>query len=154
MTPIKLKEITKDDLEFVKNLRNKNKDKFFSKMHFTSAGQERWWAAYETQRGTEQSDFTYIIWLDDITRVGMVAIYNIDWCMKDAEIGRTLLDIQYRGKGYMLEAMTQLLDLVKSWSLKTLRLEVYAENEEAIRLYERIGFVAHDKPVLKMGMTL
>lgn len=151
---IKVKEITENDLSFVRDVRNMNKDKFFNKMHFTDVGQRAWWSRYNEQQGDDQKDYTYIVWLDDILPIGMLAIYDIDFDNQVAEIGRTLLHSQYRGKGYMTEAFKIVMDKAVALGIKTLKLEVYADNENAIKLYQRMGFVNKDKPILAMEAKL
>jgi len=47
----------------------------------------------------------------------------------------------WQGKGIGKELMRALVDLADNWlNLTRLELEVYADNEAAIRLYERFGF--------------
>jgi putative acetyltransferase len=47
----------------------------------------------------------------------------------------------WQGKGVGKELMRAIVNLADNWlNLKRLELEVYADNEAAIRLYERFGF--------------
>lgn len=45
-----------------------------------------------------------------------------------------------RGKGYAKEALEELSDLCKKQGVKTLRLNVFADNKQARQLYEKLGF--------------
>ena len=48
---------------------------------------------------------------------------------------------EWQGKGVGKELMRSIVDLADNWlNLTRLELEVYADNEPAIRLYERFGF--------------
>jgi L-phenylalanine/L-methionine N-acetyltransferase len=48
---------------------------------------------------------------------------------------------EWQGKGVGKELMRAIVDLADNWlNLTRLELEVYADNEAAIRLYERFGF--------------
>ena len=47
----------------------------------------------------------------------------------------------WQGKGVGKELMRAIVDLADNWlNLTRLELEVYADNEPALRLYERFGF--------------
>jgi RimJ/RimL family protein N-acetyltransferase len=56
------------------------------------------------------------------------------------EIGLSLLP-EWRGKGIGTELMHHLIDWAKqTGTIKRIELEVFAYNEKAIRIYERLGF--------------
>ncbi|MBN6205238.1 GNAT family N-acetyltransferase [Ralstonia pickettii] len=74
--------------------------------------------------------------------IGWIDLKNIDKLNKHAELGITIGDKSYWGKGYGLSAMKEMLawgfnelELNKIW----LRVEV--DNEKAIKSYKRIGYV-------------
>ncbi|WP_422361376.1 GNAT family N-acetyltransferase [Reichenbachiella sp.] len=60
-----------------------------------------------------------------------------------AYLGFMFVKPDYRGKGII----TQILDELKSWSkakgINEIRLEVYSENDPAVRAYEKAGFKKH-----------
>ena len=52
----------------------------------------------------------------------------------------------WQGKGVGKELMRAIVDLADNWlNLTRLELEVYADNQAAIRLYERFGFEVEGK---------
>jgi putative acetyltransferase len=52
------------------------------------------------------------------------------------------VDEAYQGRGVGRALMAALVDLADNWyNLRRLQLEVYTDNEPAIRLYQRFGFV-------------
>ncbi|AKI97706.1 GNAT family N-acetyltransferase [Kosmotoga pacifica] len=58
-----------------------------------------------------------------------------------AEIGMMVHD-GYQGKGIGTELMKRLIDLADNWyNIHRIQLEVYVDNERAIRLYKKFGFV-------------
>jgi ribosomal protein S18 acetylase RimI-like enzyme len=50
---------------------------------------------------------------------------------------------EYRGKGVNKKIMDELKKWAKEQNVTELRLEVYIENESAIRAYEKLGFEQH-----------
>ena len=103
---ISLRLITKNDLEFVRGLRNQNRRSFFYTKSITKSQQQGWFNALNY-------DF-YIIWLGD-ERIGTIsehAIVNIPLTTKRYcglfEVGNLMLSKEYQGRGYMTEAMRHL----------------------------------------------
>ena len=70
---------------------------------------------------------------------------------KYAYLGFMFVKPAYRGKGII----TQILDELKSWSrtqgINEIRLEVYDDNDSAIRAYEKAGFKKH---MVEMRMSI
>lgn len=76
-------------------------------------------------------------------RLGACGLHGIEWTCRSAEMGIFLGDEKSRGAGLgtevfelLLEYAFQRLNLHRCW------LRVYANNQRAIRCYERLGFVA------------
>lgn len=90
------------------------------------------------------NDFIFII--EDVKSgykpVGQVSLYNIDWDAKRAEYGRLMIgDQDSTGRGFARLATEVLLDLAfKKLGLEEVYLEVFANNDRAIRIYEAAGF--------------
>lgn len=67
-----------------------------------------------------------------------------------AYLGFMYVDPQHRGKGINGRLTEQLIDWAKGKNLSEIQLDVYAENESAIKAYQKIGF----KPdLLKMRLN-
>lgn len=74
--------------------------------------------------------------------IGGCGLYHIDESSRHAELGISIGDKEYWGRGYGREAVSLVLDY--AFRLRNLRrvwLEVHAENERAIRAYHACGFV-------------
>ena len=89
--------------------------------------------------------FTVFFDLDpDIKRILSVALYvrDIDMEHKKAEYGVFIGETDCYGKGYGTEAAELMCEYAFSYlGLHKLMLRVYAENERAIKSYEKAGFV-------------
>lgn len=62
---------------------------------------------------------------------------------EEAEIDSIAVRKEYEGKEYGTKIMTDSMGLIKSKGVNRLLLEVNIENERAIRLYEKMGFVRY-----------
>ncbi len=74
--------------------------------------------------------------------IGHCGLFHIDETARHGELGITIGDKDYWGRGYGREAVSLLLDY--AFRLRNLRrvwLEVHASNERAIRAYRSCGFV-------------
>ena len=74
--------------------------------------------------------------------IGHRSLFNIDETARHCELGISIGDKDYWGRGYGREAVSLLLDY--AFRLRNLRrvwLEVHASNERAIRAYSSCGFV-------------
>lgn len=74
--------------------------------------------------------------------IGTCGLVGINETVRYAELGITIGDKEYWGRGYGRDAVRTLLDY--AFRLRNLRrvwLEVHAENERAIRAYHACGFV-------------
>lgn len=75
--------------------------------------------------------------------VGMLTVETFPNRPRRRHVGRIgiAVDREFHGKGVGSALMAAGLDLADNWlNLTRLELEVYADNETAIRLYERFGF--------------
>ncbi|PRD16041.1 GNAT family N-acetyltransferase [Pantoea coffeiphila] len=58
------------------------------------------------------------------------------------------VDVRHRGKGVAKAMMTAIVDLCDSWlQVDRIELTVYADNQAAIALYEKFGFVTEGRGV-------
>lgn len=105
----------------------------------------------------KKDDAMFIIALDqengDERPVGAVAIYDIDRKGGTAEYGRVMIgDNAARGKAVAERASRILCD----WAFRELDLHcivlwVMADNQRAIAIYERLGFLAPEPPQKRSG---
>jgi RimJ/RimL family protein N-acetyltransferase len=79
---------------------------------------------------------------DNLTSIGFVGCFNIDWHARAAELGVILGSKEHLGKGYGTEAVTLLLKFAfDELGLHRLFLRVFDFNERAIQSYRKCGFV-------------
>jgi len=96
-----------------------------------------WLEKYETN----EKDIIFFVESPEGCPVGQLSLYNIDPEKKLAEFGRLIRGEQNGEKGLMACACATLLQ----WGFETLEisrviLDVFSDNENAIALYERLGF--------------
>lgn len=88
---------------------------------------------------------------------GQVAIYGIDNAIGRAEVGRFIAAPEAQGRGIMRRAISALLILAHDQlRLRTVFLEVFANNSRAIALYSSLGFVetARRGELIEMNLSL
>ena len=86
--------------------------------------------------------------------VGLVAFYCNDSEKESAFITLVLLDKAFRGKGIANMLIESVLRLCTIRQFSQCSLEVRSDNDAAIRLYERNGFVVKDKYDEKLLMSV
>ncbi|GAB1420776.1 GNAT family protein [Anaerolineales bacterium] len=88
---------------------------------------------------TEQVNFAIDV---DGKLIGQCGIYRFDRLAHHCQLGITIGDKAYWGKGYGREAVGLLVDYAFRYrNMRKVGLKVYASNERAIRAYQSVGFV-------------
>lgn len=98
---------------------------------------------YWRRRLTENPDSVYyLVAIVDDRIIGMVDVVTFHRPRrKHAGVIGICVHEEWQGKGVGKELMHAIINLADNWlNLTRLELEVYADNEAAIRLYERFGF--------------
>jgi RimJ/RimL family protein N-acetyltransferase len=148
---VNLRLITEKDVSLLREWRNKNASKFFTKDEITPQQQKAWYQRYSDRSGT---DYMFIVEKKDKTPMGTIALYNMDNSDRTAEVGRVLLLDEYQGEGYMTEALKLLMDFAfTKLRLYRLRLTTFLDNAAAIALYSTVGFEALPRPVMLMEVV-
>ena len=79
---------------------------------------------------------------EDGRHIGWVDLKNIDQTNKNAELGIVIGDKRYWGKGYGISALKAMLDVgFTKLGLEKIWLRVDYDNTNAIKCYEKCGFV-------------
>lgn len=103
---------------------------------------------YWRRRLSENTDSVYnLVAIIEGRIIGLahVATFSRPRRRHAGEIGISVHE-DWQGKGVGKELMRAIVDLSDNWlNLTRLELEVYADNEAAIRLYERFGFEVEGK---------
>jgi len=78
---------------------------------------------------------------EDMTLIGRIGIFAIDWNQRDAELGIVIGDRAYWNRGYGRDAVHALLrHLFTSSSLNTIYLYTFADNVRAQHAFAAVGF--------------
>jgi putative acetyltransferase len=99
---------------------------------------------YWRRRLSENTQSVYtLVGIIDERIVGMVSVVTFPERPRRKHVGviAICVDGDWQGKGVGVALMRAIVDLADNWlNLTRLELEVYADNEAAIHLYERFGF--------------
>lgn len=97
---------------------------------------------YERQSRANGDTLVFTIWdLATMTPIGNAALQDIDSRARTAEFGIFIAEPAHRGNGRGTEATRLLLRFAfEALSLENVMLRVYAYNERAVKVYERVGF--------------
>lgn len=149
-----LRPLERLDLPVVAAWRNapEVRPHFFTPYLIAVSGQDKWYDNY-LSRG---DSVIFIIQPRDTPQgIGMIGLDHIDHRNQSAEYGRVLIaDPKLRGHGYARDAtLTLLHHAFTDLNLNRVHLRVYADNAEALGLYERCGFVREgvERESLYMG---
>ena len=149
-----LRPLERQDLPVVAACRNdpEVRPHFFTPYLIAVSGQDKWYDNYLSQGDS----LIFLIYTRDSNdRLGIVGLDRIDHRNQSAEFGRLLIaDPKMRGHGYARDATLTLLHYAFSdLNLNRIYLRVYADNDEAVSLYERCGFVREglEREALFMG---
>jgi putative acetyltransferase len=98
---------------------------------------------YWRRRLSDNPESVYVVALIGDRIVGMASIDMFPHKPRRRHAGEIGISVheEWQGKGVGGALMRALLDLADNWlNLTRLELEVYADNEAAVHLYERFGF--------------
>ena len=99
---------------------------------------------YWRRRLSENAESVHtLVGIIDERIVGMVSVVTFPERPRRKHVGiiAICVHVDWQGKGAGAALMRAIVDLADNWlNLTRLELEVYADNEAAIRLYERFGF--------------
>jgi len=133
---LKLLPLKREYLEFMRQVRNHPEvnEYLFTDAHISKEEQERW---YRRQLRDKKS--LVFIALADVP-IGYCQVKNIDHANHSCELGFCVAP-QHQGKGYGMALVKGLISYATGkLNIHRLYLEVFADNEKAIKLYENCGF--------------
>ncbi len=135
---VTLRALEDKDIEILRGWRNHpDLMKFHcSDLPVSEAGQRGWYQNYSGESGT----IIFIIETEEQSPAGYTLIKHLDHKNRQAEIG-LYLDPTQQGKGYGKDAFLTLMGYCfHELNLHRIYLEVFAFNEKASKMYEKIGF--------------
>ncbi|EGP07041.1 GCN5-related N-acetyltransferase [Bradyrhizobiaceae bacterium SG-6C] len=149
---ITLRLVEERDLETILNWRNRDESRVWFKTpdRLTFDSHRRWHERYLTSN----DDFFFLIEAEGMP-VGQCAIYNIERVAGSAEIGRFLAAPGKSGHGYITRSCEALVRFgIGTLNLSYLYLEVMSQNDRAIGIYKRCGFVEESRSdgLIRMGL--
>ena len=99
-------------------------------------------AWYERQSRASGDSLVFTIWdVATSTAIGNAALQDIDTRSRTAEFGIFIAEPEFRGGGRGTEATRLMMQFsFETLALENVMLRVYAHNERAIGVYERVGF--------------
>lgn len=150
---LKLIPLRKKYLEFIRQVRNDSQiNKYlFTNVYISKEEQERWYK----QRYLKDKNYLIFIACDNQTPIGYGQIVHIDNLNYSCELGFCIKP-EFQGKGYGKALVDKLVKhAFKILKMHRIYLEVFADNEKALKLYEKYGFkkegILRDK-ILKNGV--
>lgn len=144
---INVRELLKEDLEFLRVLRNKdvNRKNFIYQKEISSEEQQLWFESYS--KNTQDHMYSVVCNSDD-SLIGFAALYNMKEL--EAEFGRLIVDKdKYNQPGLGKFILKYLINVARDkFYLQKLKLEVFADNIPALKIYEQCGFKEYDRASL------
>lgn len=155
---VRLRLLEEADLPLTLSWRNQDNIRkwFFHSDLITPQQHKAWFDQYYSR----DNDFVFIIEQLSPQRnrpVGQISLYQVDWSTRQAEFGRLMIgESDALGKGFAHEATHLIVKLaIEQFKLRKLYLEVLSNNQIALSIYTKIGFikVSETEGVLKMVLT-
>lgn len=123
---MRLRPIEERDLERVRELRNRDRHRFFTTHEISVGDHRRWFESLASMQST-----FYVIELDEVV-VGTISVTERP---DGREIGNLVLDEAYRGRGLMTAAVLELCSAPGRFFAL-----VKPDNVDSLRVFERSGF--------------
>lgn len=129
------------DFEYVRKwVTDEKTHLFWSAMSFAYPLQQEEMDRYLEQGARERGETAFVVTREDGTPIGFF-VYSLNLSDNAGFLRFVILDGAVRGKGYG----TQMMKLAVNYAFrmtgaKVVRLNVFADNEPAIRCYEKVGF--------------
>jgi RimJ/RimL family protein N-acetyltransferase len=141
---VRLRPPEREDLPlFVEWLSNPDLRKFVTIRYISLGLEEQWYERLLESTGQMPPGRLHFVIeaIDSAQPIGVISLEGINWCDRTSEVGIIVGDQAFWGKGYGTDAMRVLLRVGFDWyNLHRIDLRVIADNERAIRSYEKCGY--------------
>ncbi len=141
---VRLRPPEREDLPtFVRWLSNPELREYVTIRYISEALEERWFEGLvESTQGGAPSRLHFVIETGaEGTPLGVIGLESINWRDREGEVGIIIGEPDAWNQGYGTDAMHALLDVGFNWyNLHRITLWVVADNQRAIRSYEKCGF--------------
>jgi len=146
---VRLRPPDQDDLPmFVTWLSNPEMRQYVTVRYISPPLEERWFEALLSgTEGVAPARLHFVVeTLEDQVPIGMTGLEAINWRDRETELGITIGNPNFWGKGYGRAAIRTLLEVGFHWyNLHRIFLRVVADNARAVACYEKCGFVHEGK---------
>lgn len=138
---ISLSPLKAEELEEMRNLRNRCRHSFVTSKEITEEGQRQWYESYLSR----ENDYLFSVYYQG-KWVGAVSVYDVDPAQGRAEFGRLMIDREVTGTGGLGVEATKVACQIafQQLGIKTIELEVYADNIPAQITYLKSGFIPEE----------
>jgi RimJ/RimL family protein N-acetyltransferase len=134
---ISFKLLSLRNLEFVRLLRNENREWFINSREIDPIAHAMWFALENL------GNLNLVIYLDSYEPVGFISLYNITPDGR-ANIGRMMVSSNHKHQGIMTRAIIKVFALCQEFfGIYELVLEVKNSNVIARTLYTKLGFTTY-----------
>lgn len=135
-----LKPLELEDIEELRELRNRERHCFLSTQIIEKDGQRKWYEAYLEKEGDIMFKVVKTTAPDEF--IGTIAVYDIDVENKAAEFGRLVIDKEKAPeKGTGLDAVIAVCKFAfEKLKLNRISAVVLKDNERALKVYLKAGF--------------
>lgn len=141
---VRLRPSEREDLPlFVEWLSNPEMRPFVTIRYISMAMEERWFEGLVSSVGGDSPGRLHFVieTLDDERPIGVVGLENINWRVRECEVGIIIGESEFWGRGYGTDAMRTVLEVGFHWyNLHRIFLYVVEDNARAIKSYEKCGF--------------
>ena len=137
-----LREVTKKDLPIINRWRAKREliDYLGAPFRFINEEVEQKW--FENYLATRKNTIRCIITNNKEEAIGLVSITNIDWVNRSGVLHIMIGEANNRGKGAGSYAVNEMVrHAFYDMNLNRLELSVLSNNQRAINLYQKAGFL-------------
>jgi len=122
---MKLRELEEKDLEKTRELRNKNKEWFFTSEYITTEQQQRWFL-------NKPKNHKFYVIEENGEIIGTIGLKEAD----EIEVFALTIDEPHRGKGHMKRAIQQLTSDDRRYYA-----QIMPKNLNSIRVFKKAGFI-------------
>jgi UDP-4-amino-4,6-dideoxy-N-acetyl-beta-L-altrosamine N-acetyltransferase len=149
-----LRGIEDDDLDLIVKWRNDPEilKWLFSYLPLNIVKQQKWYEKYLD----DDTQHIFIIELkEEKTAIGTIGLTKIDYKNQRGELTTIIGEKKYWGEGFGEECLNLLVRFAfKEMNLRKIKALVFGDNERAIKLYEKCGFLKEEvlkKEIFKNG---
>jgi RimJ/RimL family protein N-acetyltransferase len=150
--------IEEDDLDFITSLRlSDHVQSFVGNVIFTNKILQKEWFSRVSKSSSDKFMVLEIKEEDGYKKIGMIRLTAIDFINRSVCVGGDIAE-EYSGKGHGKNMYNLIFKLgFDVWGMNRLWLSVLENNQRAINLYKKIGFIdegAQRKAIYKDGKYL